>query len=325
MIRMNDYLIIAAIAGILVFLCMNALLGLNIFGGVLRSVLNAAETVAETIGKYNIRRYIERIRREKLEITKETPVVKYNRLVESLIFEFNLPLTLESFNTMILIVFIIAVLCIVFFLKSITLSFMFVIALFIGGFTIFVMTSKNIKSARIEHIMDAEDILCPLAKDGVFFAIKKTMENNNDSIHENIRPYFQQFIDNYEINGYSFKQAILLLNAQLGPKFDSFTKKAVIFEANERKGMAEVFMDIIDENAVLREINARKDRIFYKMNRDFFIKTLMILLFYLYALTVTDFNHFMMDTQTGKMINTIAVSAICLSFARCQALQSNLE
>jgi len=49
-----------------------------------------------------------------------------------------------------------------------------------------------------------------------------------------------------------------ILNRQLGPKFDNFAKKAVIFEYNERKGMADIFLDIVEENAALREINARK-------------------------------------------------------------------
>ena len=36
---------------------------------------------------------------------------------------------------------------------------------------------------------------------------KKVMESD-EYINPNIRPYFQQFIDNCENNGYSFKQAI---------------------------------------------------------------------------------------------------------------------
>jgi hypothetical protein len=171
--------------------------------------------------------------------------------------------------------------------------------------------------------MDAEDIICPLARDGVLVAIKKVMESE-EYISPNIRPFFKQFIDNCENNGYSFKQAILILNKQLGSKFDNFTKKAIVFEYNERKGMADIFLDIVDENAVLRDINARKDRIFRKMNRDFLIKTVIILLFFLYALSVSGFRDFMVSTNIGKVINVVIVSIICVSFARCQALQGNL-
>ena len=171
--------------------------------------------------------------------------------------------------------------------------------------------------------MDAEDIICPLAREGVLNAIKKVMESD-EYIHKSIRPYFAQFVSNCEDNGYSFRQAITLLNKQLGRKFDNFTKKAITFEYNERIGMADIFLDIVDENAVLREMNAKKDRIFKKMNKDFLIKTVIILLFFCYALSVPEFKAFMVDTTAGKFINTVMISIICLSFARCQALQSDL-
>jgi len=147
---------------------------------------------------------------------------------------------------------------------------------------------------------------------------------NDDFIHKSIRPYFAQFINNCENNGYSFKQAMELLNRQLGHKFDNFSKKAMIFEYNERKGMADIFMDVVDENAILREINIKKDKVFRKMNRDFLIKTLIIILFFLYALTIPDFKTAMMETAAGKVINTVLISVICLSFAKCQSLQGNL-
>jgi len=186
------------------------------------------------------------------------------------------------------------------------------------------MKSKAMHAEKLENIMDAEDLICPLARDGVLNAIKKVMESE-EYISPSIRPYFEQFIDNCENNGYSFKQAITILNRQLGPKFDNFTKKAIIFEYNERKGMADIFMDIVDENAVLREINSKKERIFNKMNRDFILKTIIIILFFLYALSVDGFRNFMLQTNLGKIINSILVSIICLSFARCQALQGDFS
>lgn len=186
------------------------------------------------------------------------------------------------------------------------------------------MQSKSIRMEKLESIMDAEDLICPLARDGVLVAIKKVMESD-EYINSNIRPYFAQFIDNCEQNGYSFKQAITLLNKQLGSKFDNFTKKAIIFEYNERKGMADVFLDIVDENAVLREMNAKKERIFRKMNRDFLIKTFIIIVFFIYALSVEGFKEFMVGTEAGKIINTAMISIICISFARCQSLQGDLS
>lgn len=323
MTSMSMEFALSLLLGAAAFTLFNAVFQVRFFEGTLDRALDVLETIAESIGKYNARRYVNRIRRERIVRPKENLVAKYNRLVEGLILDLNLPFTLESFTSLLTISFVLVVLVVVLYMKSITLSVLIAVSLFIGLMTWFVMKSKAVKAERIENIMDAEDLICPLARDGVLVAIKKVVAVE-DAISPNIRPYFQQFIDNIENNGYSFRQAMELLNRQLGPKFDNFAKKAIIFEYNERKGMADIFLDIVDENAVLREINSRKDRIFRKMNRDFLIKTVIILLFYFYALSVDGFREFMMKTDLGKMINTIMISVICLSFARSQSLQGDL-
>lgn len=315
--------ILSLCMGLAAFTLFNAVFEVKFFQGVSEFLFNMIDILAEHLGRYNTMRYIERIKQERIVRQKENIFAKYNRLVEGLILDFNMPLTLESFTSLLCICFAITVLIIVFFMKNVTLSVMMTISIFIGLLTYFVMQSKAIKAERLENIMDAEDLICPLAREGVLVAIKKVMESE-EYISPNIRPYFRQFIDNCENNGYSFRQAITLLNRQLGPKFDNFTKKAVTFEYNERKGMADIFLDIVDENAVLREINSRKERIFRKMNRDFLLKTAIIALFFFYALSVEEFRNFMMFNNFGKFINTVLLSLICLSFAKCQALQGNL-
>ncbi|GGG05765.1 hypothetical protein GCM10010912_58020 [Paenibacillus albidus] len=320
---MNMTLVVSLLLGGAAFALFNAIFQVRFFEGTVRGFLDLLDTVADHLGKYNTKRYIARIKRERIVKRKENPVMKYNRLVEGLILDFNMPVTLESFTSLLCISFAIVALVIVFLMKSVTLSVVVTISIFIGILTWFVMQSKAIRAQDIENIMDAEDLICPLARDGVLVAIKKVMESD-EYISPNIRVYFRQFIDNCENNGYSFRQAITLLNRQLGPKFDDFTKKAIVFEYNERKGMADIFLDIVDENAVLREINARKENIFRKMNRDFLIKTVIVLLFFIYALSVDDFRQYMLNTQPGKLINTLMICVICLSFARCQALQGNL-
>lgn len=323
MTSMSMEFMISLLLGAAAFSLFNTVFRTGFFEGTLQRTLDVMDTIADHIGRYNARRYVKRIRRERIVRPKENLAAKYNRLAEGLILDFNLPFTLESFTSLLTISFVVVALIVVLYMKNITLSVLIAVSLFIGLMTWFVMKSKAIKSERMENIMDAEDLICPLARDGVLVAIKKVTAVEG-AISPNIRPYFQQFIDNVENNGYSFRQAMELLNRQLGPKFDHFAKRAVIFEYNERKGMADIFLDIVDENAVLREINSRKDRIFRKMNRDFLIKTVIILLFYLYALTVDGFREFMMQTSLGKSMNTVMISIICISFARSQALQGDL-
>lgn len=309
--------------GLAGFILFNAVFGVKFFQGLGGYILEQVDTLAEYLGRYNTKRYVDRVKRERIVKRKENIYAKYNRLVEGLILDFNMPFTLESFTSILCICFAIVMLLIVLFMKSVTLSVLITISIFIGLLTFFVMQSRAIQAERLEQIMDAEDVICPLAREGVLVAIKKVMEND-EYISPALRPYFQQFIDNCENNGYSFKQAIQLLNRQLGPKFDNFAKKAIVFEYNERKGMADIFLDIVDENAVLREINMKKETIFRKMNRSFLMKTAVIALFFLYALTVRDFREFMLYTDVGKMINTVMISVVCLSFARSQVLQGSM-
>ena len=321
---MDSSIILDLSISVMVFVFINVFFNIRFFEGFRKFFTNIIDAILDAVKKHNTRKYVQRRKKEAITISKENIISKYNRFVENLIIDLSLPLTLESFTSTLCVGFVILVLIALVFMKNVTLSLVAAISIFIGLATLFVMRSQKLKSEKMESIMDAEDIICPLAHEGVFTAIKKVMQND-DYIHESIRPYFAQFINNCENNGYSFKQAMEILNRQLGGKFDNFSKKAIIFEYNERKGMADIFMDVVDENAILREINIKKDKVFRKMNRDFLIKTLIIVIFFLYALTIPDFKAAMLGTTAGKVINTALISVICLSFAKCQSLQGNLE
>ena len=67
------------------------------------------------------------------------------------------------------------------------------------------------------------------------------------------------------------------------------------------------------------------DRIgFKKMNKDFLIKTSLIVIFIMYCMTIKEIRDFLINNDIGRFINTLAVVAICLGFARCQALQGDI-
>ena len=310
--------------GLVAFVSINIIFNVQFFEGVKLFFLGALEDLFEGVGKRNAQRFIARRKREAIRKNKENIISKYNTAVETAIIDFNWPFTLESFTSALCVFFVLLVFAVLLFMKSLMLSVALTVSIFIVIITAFIMQSKSLKAAKLESIMDAEDIICPLAHEGVFVAIKKILESD-EYISENIRPYFVQFINNCENNGYSFRQAMEILNKQLGPKFDNFAKKAIIFEYNERKGMADIFLDVVDDNAILREINRKKEKTFRKMNRDFMLKTLIIILFFLYALTIPEFKHFMIGTTGGKIINTILISVVCVSFARCQSLQGDLD
>ena len=320
---MNTEVLLTLGISIMVFVFINIFFNIRFFEGLRKFFLDLLDGALDGVKRYNTRKYIDRRKREAISAGKENAISRYNTFVENMIIDFRLPLTLESFTSTLCVAFVLLVIVILVFMQNVTLSLVIAVSIFIGLATLFIMRSQKLKADKMGHIMDAEDIICPMAHEGVFTAIKKVMQTD-EYIHESIRPYFAQFINNCENNGYSFKQAMELLNRQLGSKFDGFAKKAIVFEYNERKGMADIFADVIDENAILREINIKKDKVFRKMNRDFLIKTLIIILFFLYALTIPEFKAAMMDSSAGKVINTVLISVICLSFARCQSLQGNL-
>ncbi len=320
---MNNVWIVSVALAVVTFIFINVFFDVKFFSGLLMFFVNCFGGLLDRIGDYNTKKFVERQKKQRIVKEKNSIILKYNSMIENMIFDFKLPFTLESFTTLLCILFVVTVMIVILFMENVTLSVLITIAAFIGFITLFVMKSKSLNSEKLESIMDAEDVICPLAREGVLNAIKKVMEND-EYIAPNIRPYFAQFVDNCDNNGYSFKQAMEILNKQLGHKFDSFAKKAITFEYNERKGMADVFLDIVDENAVLRELNAKKDMIFRKMNKEFLIKTVIIVLFFCYALSVPEFKAFIIDTDVGKFINTAAICAICISFARCQVLQSDL-
>ena len=290
---------------------------------VLKIVRNSLNGLLNRVAEKNTKKTVVRLKKAKLEKNKANIAASYNLLAESLIRDYGLPLTLDGFNTLLSIIFAILIFVAVLFLKNLTMSVLVSISLIVAGFTYFIMQSRLAESSKLENVMDAEDIICPLARDGVMVAVKKVLESK-EYLSPSIRHYFVQFVDNCENHGYSFKRAMEILNRQLGPKFDNFAEKAAVFEYNERKGMADIFLDIVDENAALREINTRKNRIFRSMNREFIIKTLLVGLFLLYSLTGEELRNFMLTTDIGRSVIGVSIITICLSFARCQSLQRDI-
>ncbi|GHU50719.1 hypothetical protein AGMMS49975_02320 [Clostridia bacterium] len=312
------------LVSVVVFCTLNQLLELRFFADTRKFFNELFDSLWGHLERYNRKRRSERIKRENIVRQKENLIVKYNRLIDEFLHSFNMSFTIEMATSLIAAVFAILVIISSMFLKDITISFILTVSIMIALFTWFSIESRRKRAARAESIADAEDAICPLARDGVLIAVKKVMETE-EYIDEDIRPYFREFIDNCETRGYSFRQAMTQLNRHLGARFDNFAEKAIIFEYNERKGMADIFHDIVDENAVVREMNTKKEDMFKRMDRDFLMKTLLIILFFIYALSVPEFRDFMLNTTAGKFINSLCVNIICISFAWGQHLQGSLE
>ena len=315
---------VSAAVGSAVFIMCDSFLNIHFFTDIRLFFNELFESLWGQLEKYNRKRRSERIKRENIVRRREDAIVKYNRLVDDFLKSFNIEIPLETATSLIAIMFAIIVIVSSFFLREVTIAFIMAVSIMIAVFTWFSREARLRRALWAESIADAEDAICPLAREGVLLAIKRVMETE-EYVHKDLRPYFREFIDNCELRGYSFRQSMNQLNRQLGSGFDNFAEKAIIFEYNERKGMADIFLDIVDENAILREVNSKKEDLFRKMNRDFLMKCLLIILFFIYALSVKEFRHFMTGTTAGLFINSICLNVMCVSFAWNQSLQSSLE
>ena len=102
---MDLTLVISIMLGIAAFVVINIVFDIRFFEGSLKTFLDVLDSLAERLGKYNTKRYIERIKKERIVKRKENIFAKYNRLVEGLILDFNMPFTLESFTSILCILF----------------------------------------------------------------------------------------------------------------------------------------------------------------------------------------------------------------------------
>ena len=76
------------------------------------------------LAKINTAKTAERIKRKRIEKEKKNLLSRYNNLVENLIDDYNLPLTLEGFNSVLGFLLIVAVLFIFILIKNVILSFL---------------------------------------------------------------------------------------------------------------------------------------------------------------------------------------------------------
>jgi len=315
--------VISIFIGGAVFVSLSAIFKINFFADLMEFSASQLSSLWRNLEKYNQQRHEERIKRGNIVRRNEDLFFKYNRLIDNFLRSLNLAIPLETATSLIAILFALIVVVFSIFIGDVTVALIFAVSIMIVMLTWFSRESRVRSVALTEAIADTEDAICPVARDGVLIGIKKVLETDG-YIHKSIRPYFVEFVDNCETRGYSFKQAMERLNRQLGSRFNNFAEKAIVFELSERRGMADIFYDIIDQNAVIRQINVKKEEVFKKMNREFLMKTMIVIAFLIFALTLPEFNKFMMSTTAGKFINALCLNVICVSFAWGQALQSSL-
>ena len=263
----------------------------------------------------SLRNFQERFSRT-AQLNKGTSVYKIYHFFDDIII--NLDMKKDNVTVTGLLIFISSIslifsIVLVYMTKSITM----LIPLFSAIFYLIIVVLRFIGLTQFEkkeaEIMDAVDLLVSDVRGGIYNAILKYKE----SFAPNIRPYFMGFLDDIQNKGYSFRQAMGILNDKLGYNFTDFAQKAIIYEEKADKTMEDIFSTIVETNRqrrTLRDINNKK---FTELRTQFVVSFLLILG---YAFFSTLFDPFIFSFLTtnyfGKimLVADIVVVAFVLSY-----------
>lgn len=137
-------------------------------------------------------------------------------------------------------------------------------------------TKANVAhDARIENIIEAENIVCNNIKGGVVKAVRDSI----NVIPRDIRTEFEDFLDNVEHKNYHIKTALLALNNQLGSVSDDFIKKSIVFEMEEEHGIVGMFQDLVEINNSKMQLRTEMKRNFEEIVTNFIVGATMIFVF----------------------------------------------
>lgn len=168
-------------------------------------------------------------------------------------------------------------------------------------------------------IMQSVDILISDITGGVFNAILRY----KDGFSDEVRKYFDEFVDNIRLRGMSFNDSMYILNLDLGPTFTEFAHKAVSYEAHADADMADIFSNIIDRNRQECTLRSYNDERFSTLRRTFIISSLIILAYAVFMVSLDPFvKSFFLNTLAGKWLIIFNMLLFAFVMGRLAALKS---
>lgn len=246
----------------------------------------------------------------------------YRDLIQNVIISLNLPgVSVENFTTLFVFMGVVFWVGYAVFFDSVFLGLavavptVFALAAFIVSYT------KTSVRANDNRVMDSLDLICPTIEASVISAIKKNM----DGYDLKIRPHYQRFLDDIEAHGLLFREAIVELNKRLGPRFDDFAQKALIFHETGDEGMNEMFMDIPEMNNFVRSINRKSDKLFQEKNTQMVSSSALVIGFLVYSYTNPLTGDVMRNTVIGKLVGAVSIAMIIMMYAIFQVAQATID
>lgn len=114
-------------------------------------------------------------------------------------------------------------------------------------------------------LMETMDLIAMDSAEGVKNAITRYC----GSFHPSVRPYFEQFLDDINYQGYSFKEAMHKLNKNLGVGFNEFARACIQYEYQADDTLIDVFSPIVDSNREKRNQRAISNKRFAELRSIF--------------------------------------------------------
>lgn len=247
---------------------------------------------------------------------------KYDEQIRNIIIGLRLGgVSVENFTTGFVFVGVALFIVYTVLFESIFIGLILVVPSIIFIIALLVTITKNSVRLNDERVMDSLDIICPTIEHDVISAIKKSL----DAIDPKIRIYYVDFLNNIELRGMLFSEAIMILNSKLGPRFSEFADKAVIFQDTGDEGSNEMFIDIVEINRYIREINNRAELKFQEINFNMTGSSLLIMAFMAYTYVTPLTSEIMVKSMIGKLISSICITSLILMFAVSRLNQANID
>jgi len=237
------------------------------------------------------------------KIDEKRTSVKIYRFLNDLIIDLNMKYTgitpYELLFITLSLVFVATTLLCKIVLDNVFMTVLLTPIMVVAVFCIMYTKANIAHDARIEAIIEAENIICNNIKIGVVAAIKECLP----TLPEQVRPDFSNFIDNIEYKNYHVKAALQELNAKLGGMADDFIKKCIVFETEEEHGIVGMFADVVEVNGIKSKIRINMKRKFEQAMNDFKIGAGMIFAFLGGVLVIyPDIRDFYFKTVIGQLI-----------------------
>lgn len=257
------------------------------------------------------------------KITEKKTKVKLYKFLNELIIDLGMlesgitPYELLTI-TCILVFVVTTIICKMLF-ASFGMTFIMTPIAIVGTFCVMYTKANIAHDARIENVIEAENIICNNIRAGVVVAVRESL----DVIPKDIRIHFKDFLDNVEQKNYHIKTALLELNLRLGSVSDDFIKECIVFELEEEHGISGMFQDIVSINNINMEIRNELKRIFEECKLEFVTGACMIFAFLIGVIAIFEnVRVFYFETVIGHMILAVDVLLLILEFVYITALRA---